>query len=178
MPWSVVRFGKHKGKTLPQIVFADPDWFFWAVEEHVFRDKGRLAAEAADLDRKARAIRIPPSEGEDRIVEYIIHLPTGKFSDIDIVPAEQPRHEGSSPTFRLKVIDLSVPRRIGRYDKLGYRTLIGSVKVILFGSSRIRLTKERCESFFDNQNNFELAQQPRGGPSAGGRGPKCEGTSH
>jgi len=30
MAWSTLPFGKHKGKTLPQIVFADPDWFFWA----------------------------------------------------------------------------------------------------------------------------------------------------
>jgi len=44
MAWSILPFGKHKGKTLPQIVFTDPDWFFWAMEENVF--KGPLKREA------------------------------------------------------------------------------------------------------------------------------------
>jgi hypothetical protein len=29
--WLQLRFGKHEGKTLPQIVLSDPDYFFWAV---------------------------------------------------------------------------------------------------------------------------------------------------
>jgi hypothetical protein len=37
MAWSTLNFGKHAGKTLPQIVFADPDWFFWAIETNVFK---------------------------------------------------------------------------------------------------------------------------------------------
>jgi hypothetical protein len=28
--WSVLDFGKHKGRTLPWVMFHDPDWFFWA----------------------------------------------------------------------------------------------------------------------------------------------------
>ncbi len=50
MPWSVVDFGKHQGKTLPQIVFIDPDWFFWAIEESVFSTKGSLRDEAAAIN--------------------------------------------------------------------------------------------------------------------------------
>ena len=44
-----VDFGKHKGKTLPQILCSDPDWFFWAMENNVFRNKGALQSEAKDL---------------------------------------------------------------------------------------------------------------------------------
>lgn len=41
MPWSVVNFGpKFKGKTLPQIIFDDPDWFFWGIEKDIFSNKG------------------------------------------------------------------------------------------------------------------------------------------
>jgi hypothetical protein len=31
MEWEIIDFGKFKGKnkTLPQILFNDPDWFFW-----------------------------------------------------------------------------------------------------------------------------------------------------
>ena len=101
MPWSAVRFGKHAGKTLPQILFADPDWFFWAVEEAVFKGKGPLEREAADIARKARSIRIPNSTDTNPLeAEYFIHPPTQKFSHMEIVSAAQPQHSGSSPSLR------------------------------------------------------------------------------
>ena len=34
--WSIIKFGKHKGKSLPEVILHDPDWFFWAVEAHYF----------------------------------------------------------------------------------------------------------------------------------------------
>ncbi len=154
MSWSTVYFGKHKGKTLPQIVMSDPDYFFWAVENGVFQNKGPLAREAEEVARKATTIRIPVAEGEECLAEYIIHPPTGKFSHMEIVPADQPDHEGSSPTFRSHVINLSVPRMIAKYDKLGCRSLLSSVKSILFGNESARMTQRRCEAFFDNPDNF------------------------
>jgi hypothetical protein len=29
--WSKLYFGKHVGKSLPQILFYDPDYFFWGI---------------------------------------------------------------------------------------------------------------------------------------------------
>jgi hypothetical protein len=31
--WTIVDFSKHKGKSLPQIILHDPDWFFWAMKK-------------------------------------------------------------------------------------------------------------------------------------------------
>jgi hypothetical protein len=154
MVWSTLAFGKHKGKTLPQIVFADPDWFFWAIEDNVF--KGPLRREAERIDRRARAIRIPNNTAGNLEAEYLVHAPTGKFGNMEIVPASRPLHQGSSPAFRKDVIDLSVPRNIAPYDKLGCRTLVSSAKRVLFGSTSTRMTKERCEMFFDNPANFSV----------------------
>src|SRR5450759_2541978 len=50
MIWSVINFGTHKGKTLPQVLFSDPVWFFWAIEEGVFQNRGTLRGQAADLN--------------------------------------------------------------------------------------------------------------------------------
>jgi hypothetical protein len=55
MTWSILRFGKHAGKTLPQVLLLDTDWFFWMAPKLY----GRLGEEAKDLDRKARGIKIP-----------------------------------------------------------------------------------------------------------------------
>ena len=152
MPWSTVTFGKHAGKTLPQIVFSDPDYFFWAFEEGIF--KGSLSRQAAILDARARSIRIPNNEAGSLLAEYIVHPPTQKFAHMEIVPANRAQHQGSSPAFRKSVIDLSVPRKIASYDKLGCKNLISSVKCTLFGSKTVRMTQERCESFFDDPTNF------------------------
>jgi len=157
MSWSIINFGKHKGKTLPQVLFSDPDWFFWAVEEGVLQKKGALRSEEADLNSKARHIKIPSKEGPNMRAEYVIHRPTMKFSHMELVPTDRPHHEGSSPTFRKAVIDLSVPREIAPYDKLGCKSMLTSAKFYLFGSENARMTKKRCEDFFDDPDNFTIA---------------------
>ena len=36
--WSIIKFGKYESKkSLPEVILHDPDWFFWAVEEHVHK---------------------------------------------------------------------------------------------------------------------------------------------
>ena len=55
MQWSVLPFSKYKGKTLPEIIVRDIDWFFW-MQPKLY---GRIGEEAEDLARKARAIKIP-----------------------------------------------------------------------------------------------------------------------
>jgi hypothetical protein len=57
-----VPFGKYKGKSFPEIIVRDPDWFFWALPKLY----GKLAEEAQELARKARAIR-PPRRGRKRL---------------------------------------------------------------------------------------------------------------
>lgn len=155
MNWSTLEFGKYRGKTLPQVLFRDPDWFFWAMEKDVFRNKGRiLYQEAKELSRKARNIKIPSRYPPDSVVEYWIHEPTDKFVRLGIVPRTRLPHMGSSPTFRKETIDLSVPRQIAPYDKLGCKCLLDCVINILFEYNYAKMTKKRCEDFFDNSNNF------------------------
>lgn len=155
MMWTQLSFGRHSGKTLPQVLFADPDWFFWAVETGVFKTRPSYESEARLLNERARKIKIPESKHSDPVVQYLIHHPTKKFSHFEIVPSEQPLHEGSSPAFRSPVIDMSVPRRITEYDKLGCKSLVSSLKYYLFGSKSARVDKKRAEAFFSDPKNFK-----------------------
>ena len=154
MNWSTVQFGKHKGKTLPQILFSDPDWFFWAIEVKAFDKKGILLQESDELFRKATNIKIPDNSDGMKVVEYLIHQPTGKFSHFEIVPTSRPLHKGSSQASRLHVVDMSFPRTLSNYDKLGCQHLLTSLKFHIFGNKSVRMTKKRCEDFFDNSENF------------------------
>ena len=66
MSWSVVPFGRYRGKTLPEIIVRDSDWFFWMLPKLY----GRLETEARDLARKARVIKVPKGHRRKFEVEY------------------------------------------------------------------------------------------------------------
>jgi len=154
MTWTVLNFGKHQGKSLPQVLWTDPDWFFWAKENNAFGGRPTLAKEAQDLYDKARRIRIPTGIYNNPEVEYLVHVPTKTFGTFCIVDANKPIHKGSSPAYRHKVIDLGFPRSQANYDKSGYKHFLKTLKFYVFGSSSVRITKPRAEHFYDDPNNF------------------------
>lgn len=149
-----IQIGKFAGKTLPQLIFSDPDYFFWAYENEIF--DGEVEDEADDLYKKAISIRVPQKNGEEMEVEYLVHPTVNKLADVQAVPKTQPVHRGSSPAIRRDVFDLSFPHQIAKFDKLGGKILISRMKAILFGDPRMKLTKKRCEAFFENNENFKL----------------------
>lgn len=149
--WTPLSFGKHDGKTLPQVLLHDPDWFFWAMENHAFRLSANLLAESQELDRKARSIKLV-MEGYE--VEYLIHPGVRKLASVHPVLKSQPLHQGSSRAYRLDVLDLSFPRRFAPYDKMGSKFVLQGVKAMYFRDKS--LTKSRCEAFFEDDANFVL----------------------
>ena len=55
---------------------------------------------------------------------------------------------------RLDVETGRMPRQIAKYDKWGGRTVVKAFKKYVFGNENIRLTRARCELFFENDSNF------------------------
>ena len=144
-------FGRYKGKTLPEIIVRDLDWFFWMLPKLY----GKLEAEADDLARKVRAIKIPKRYGKNLEVEYQYEFSNGselgrRFCGFAFVKAETWH---SRWTTRLPYLDLSLPLRSKKYDKRAGRILIRDFRINYFGKHK-RLTKERCERFFTNDKNF------------------------
>lgn len=156
MPWTPLTFGKHEGKTLPQILFTDPDWFFWACEAGAFQNHGlELQAEAERIHAKATSIRIPQT-GPDRLhVEYLLSENTSACIGLRIV-GENYRDPAPDPlsTERADHIDLSYPRQLRGYDKGRYKVFISSFKHHYFGNASATMTRQRCEAFFDDGSNF------------------------
>jgi hypothetical protein len=149
--WSVLNFGKHNGKSLPEIILHDPDWFFWSIEKDVFA-KGGLVAEARELDFKARNIKIPRPRSEHWRVKYNFHR--GSFIGFELVQVSSAAE--ASPTR----LDLSVPYRQKHYDKYGSRLLLRDFKKHYFGDPKTRLTRKKCWEFFDNVANFYEPPKP------------------
>lgn len=156
MIWTVLNFGKHKGNSLPQIMFTDPHWFYSAIEDGTFDDRGNLRAEADDIFYKSTTIKIPQRGGETLVAEYRIHAKYQNFIGFELVEHGRLPSESSTTVFRRFVIDLSIPEKIEGYNKLGYKIFLTNLKYYLFGSEKIKLTKERCEEFFNNNANFYL----------------------
>jgi hypothetical protein len=118
MKWIIVTFGKYLGKSLPQILVSDPDWFFW------MRPKlyGRLGDEAQELARKATAIKIPGANAKTQVVEYRRQEGRPAGSDgFRFVDADSPRTDRWG--MRSPHLDLSYVCRASPYDKKGCRRL-------------------------------------------------------
>lgn len=154
MEWLTVGFGKYQGKSLPQIIFTDADWFFNGYEKGYFRKDH--ADEAAEIYRRARAIKVPQRNGQKMAVEYIIHR-TGekgikKFGTMQVIPyGPDSRRPNVSA-----VIDFYKPRSLMRNDKTGYKNFVFALKAILFGNRSQRMNRRACEKFFNNNANFDL----------------------
>jgi hypothetical protein len=151
MTWGVMPFGRHKGKTLPEIIVRDLDWFFWMLPKLY----GKLGTEARDLARKACAIKIPKGHRRKLEVEYRYEFDNGselgrRFCGFAFVKAET---WFSRWTIRLPHLDLALPLRRKEYDKRAGRILIRDFRIHYFGKHK-RLTKQRCEEFFSNNDNF------------------------
>src|ERR1035441_3239065 len=94
MYWTELMFGKHYGKTLPQLAFTDPDYLFWAMDEGVFNRYG-LRGEARLVCQRATHIRIPQRVGENLVAEYTFCSSDGRFVYLELVPENSPVHQGS-----------------------------------------------------------------------------------
>ena len=147
--WSELEFGKHQGKTLPQIVLSDPDWFFWAFNNDVF--KGQHAIEAKALFEKATRIKIPKPDAENWAVEYR-YDENGRFQGFSIFKIDSHMHSGSGQRHRERYLDLSCLSK--SYDKGGGKRLIRDFRANYFDGRN--LTKDRCEAFFDDDAKFAI----------------------
>ena len=157
MKWTILTFGKHKGKTLPQVMFSDPDWFFNGWEKGYF--KGWLWNEAEEIYRKSSCIRVPQTGSGQTFVEYMVDPRTGKFATLRTLTGDMGIYRPMTKNMISAVIDMKAPRQIKKYDKTGYRNLLFAMKGIFLGDHHVKMTKRRCEEFFDNPHNFVLPDQ-------------------
>jgi len=155
MEWSILIFGKHTGKTLPQVVLEDPDWFFIAYERGEFVRNKQFLSESNRIFDKASSVKVPSTGGERMVAEYSIDPFTRKFSAIEVVPELAPFNPEWIWSFRKRVIDLTAARNILFSDTTGGERIALQVKDLLFGKDS-KLTRELCERFFNDEGNFDI----------------------
>jgi len=146
--WTPLRFGKYEGNTLPCIILKDPDWFYWAFGKKLFR--GRLDEEAAEIGRKSCSIKIPKSDPQNWRIEYQFTY-DDKFAGFSIIDEKSAVHPSENSKISTH-LDLSLPRRMKKYDKFGNELMLGDFRDYYFDGAN--LTKDRCERFFLDDRNF------------------------
>lgn len=166
MAWTELNFGQYKGLTLPQVLFLDPDWFFWVYNEGRHQERGKLTYEFEAMYQKARNVKIPRRDTKDLEVRYYIDpepaggKPERGFSSMDICRRGRISYfEDKEDVFVTRdVIDFRVPWELLKKDKDGYNDFLKKVKMWLFGTRflEIDMTRKECEAFFENPDNFVL----------------------
>ncbi len=146
--WTSLRFGKHEGNTLPWIILKDPDWFYWAFGKNLFR--GRPDEEAAEIGRKPCSIKIPKSDPENWRIEYQFTY-DDKFAGFSIIDEKSAAHSPKNSEISTH-LDLSLPRRLKKYDKFGNELMLGDFHNHYFDGAS--LTKDKAERFFYDDRNF------------------------
>ena len=141
--WTPLPFGSHAGKTLPQVICADPAWFLWLTRQTSLY--GAIAHDARVLHRRIRAIRIPKRRPQEWRVEYRYDVDQ-RFVGFDIVRADSwaSKHNSRLPFLN---IDLIRARLRGEWNNF-----VRDLRRIYFGGKP--LTKERAERFFGDPSNF------------------------
>jgi uncharacterized protein (DUF3820 family) len=145
--WRPMPFGKYEGRTLPQVLFKDPDYFFWLLRKGVL--KGALAMQAKQLAKKACRIRIPREPAEAFAVDYFFNS-EDQFSRFSVVPKDA--YQSPHVACRLNHIDFSIIRNHKEYAKGEYKGFLRDFRRVFFRNESASMTKDRCEGFFDGDN--------------------------
>jgi hypothetical protein len=154
MNYTKIDFGKYRGMILPEVIFEDADYFFYAYEHYYF--EGTLGQEAHELYRRSRSIWVPSRNGKKMLVQYIfqpnLKSKRVEFAMMKLIP------DGSDLGGQIvsQWIDFYVPRERSDYDKIGYKNFVMGLKSILFKNSLRRMTRCDCDSFFYDKFNFDM----------------------
>ena len=161
MEWTKLNFGKYIGKTLPQILFKDPCWFFDAYEYKKFqRMQDELRSEANNIYIKAR--NILPTDSDYKF-EYFIYA-YSYLQSFEIVPIDKqhPDSEGGNAfrSFFHPVLDMNFARQISRMtDVSGKDKVLYFIKNDILKLGNKHLTQKKAEDFFSNPDNFDMGRE-------------------
>lgn len=148
-------FGKHKDKTLEWLLFNDPGYVWWMIEEGAQKNlKGGARTRFEQLVRRAKHLAIPGtcahcSKPISRM--SLTEHPSGGLAVIDFF-CDKCHHDGGSFSV-LTTPAFYTPDFFKNYDKLGAKFLVDAIKYAYFGK-KIRMTQTKMEEFFDNPSNF------------------------
>ena len=143
--WSTFESGKYKGRTAPEVAVIDPAWFC----KKVGGDTSILPKwEGMEIWYKARSIAIPKPDPDNWRIGWVISS-DNELVDFHVVKAQDVPGDFA---FITDHVDFGfVSDLIERNPKASKRLSV-AFRRNYFGGAEA--TKERCEAFFSNDDNF------------------------
>lgn len=150
MAYAALGFGKYGYFSLPQVIFTDPDYFFWAIDNQAF--SGSQMQEAKALLKRIRRIRIPGDHAQGWCADHVHQK--NKLIGLYIVLKDQSCTYPSCEVTRLPYIDLGFVHEHMPRDRQG-NTVLVSTYLRLRGADVMGVpTRAFCYGFFDDPGNF------------------------
>jgi hypothetical protein len=159
--WLRVPFGKHKGKTLPKIVFEDPGYVVWLYKNDVLLSwlyEGdypfKLAHQIEVVHNRTTRIK-PPAGCEFAIVVD----DAGVFAEF--ITVKRNRHpkavlkKGWKIAKRLPLLDIGIPSLLNN-PKLGFERMRRSMLNAFFGDVTTEPDARSRIEFLQETDNFDL----------------------
>ncbi len=154
---AIFPYGKHAGKTLEWIIFHDPGYIVWILEDPDKRQPRKIAAEFDRLVERAAKLKIPGGCqwgcGGNPITQMCLHIhrASGGMGAVSFDCSKcRPDNNGwcmVRPSFLVCEIFRS-------YDKTGGKMLVDAIRSA-YGLPKI-MNQARMEEFFENDSNFDL----------------------
>ena len=152
--WSTLKSGEYKGKTVPEVVVIDPAWFFTQIHRH---RKTISDWELLEIGWKATCIAIPKPDPKNWKIGWVINS-ANELLDFHVVKANDPEENFSFVTDCVNLSSSSILPFIKinqkKMNRKASKRFSDAFRRNYFGGEEA--TKERCESFFSNDNNFIL----------------------
>jgi hypothetical protein len=160
--WTPLPGGKYTGKTLPQVLFADPDYFYYLYSPDP-RSFSEVRWQADVIAERAKHIAIPPAHGAKQVAEYFLNEGDHRrFEGVVLMPETQKLPLPVKSKGRKDVFDLSYPRLIAPHDGNAGKRLVEQVKEFVLHDRWLRMNKRLCEQFYDDPSKFTQFALPAG----------------
>ena len=160
--WLWMPFGKHQGKTLPQVVPEDPGYIEWLYAERILLNGMymgeyplKLAHQLEVIHNRMTHIRPPPDcefavvVDRQGVFESFIVVKRGRFP-------KKPLRKGSKIIQRLHLLDIGIPSQFGDTEK-GFEQMALCLKEFFFGDRHAKVTVSNCKAIIEDNRRFDLS---------------------
>jgi hypothetical protein len=159
--WLPMRIGKHKGKTLPQIVFKDPSYVVWLYQNDVLLPEIYKNEYQYHIAHQLEVIhnrmtRIKPPTGckfaividDASVFRKFIALRKGQSP-------KKPLKSGWKIVQRLDLLDIGILSRF-KNPKRGFERMCRCLTKYCFGDADAEIDAKACEKFIEDDAKFDL----------------------
>jgi len=148
--WAQIDRGQYESLTIPELVFRDPGYFYWALSVSLF--KGQLLLEAKVVECRLRHIKVPSSAPANSV--FVIQLRDGIFRDFTIRAKSLVKVKSRSELRIASHLDLSIVSLPNFNTDRARGKMLERVKQHFFEKEAHKLGRKDFQEFVGNPDNF------------------------